>query len=337
MYHRNFDGSLSLVNSYPTGGVGSYFTAPDPLGSQNSLLLTPDGKWLLAVNAGKNEPDGSGSISVFQVQSNGLKLVDQVSSGGIMPVSLTIFGNEVFVLNDMTPNITGFTLSNKGDLDPIWHSTRSLPTTGNFGQVGFDNSGNWLVVTDKVDSNILVYSMGWNQLPAENPVITPSSLNTPFSFIFDNHDNLLVVDVNATPPTFNGAVSSYRIDRDGALATIGTTFNGQAASCWITSNEMGYIFTTNPGPGSPFIPSISSFIEKDSSGKVNLVNATASTGIPVIDEGTTSNGQFLYAVGPGAGIYGWMIGHDGSLTVLNGGVAFPGLSGSPYIQGIAVQ
>jgi len=78
-------------------------------------------------------------------------------------------------------------------------------------------------------------------------------------------------------------------------------------------------------------------MEKDSSGKVNLVNATASTGIPVIDEGITSNGQFLYAVGPGAGIYGWMIGHDGSLTVLNGGGAFPGLSGSGYIQGIAVQ
>ena len=58
MYHRNFDGSLSLVGSYPTGGVGLNETAPDPLGSQNSVLLTPDGKWLLVVNAGDNETDG---------------------------------------------------------------------------------------------------------------------------------------------------------------------------------------------------------------------------------------------------------------------------------------
>lgn len=109
---------------------------------------------------------------------------------------------------------------------------------------------------------------------------------------------MLVVDVNqlTATPTFDGAVSSYSIDRNGTLDTISTAYNGQAASCWIT-NEMQYVFTTNPGSGS-----ISTFMEKDSSGKVSLVNATASTGIGVIDEGITNDGQFLYALGPTMGI-----------------------------------
>ena len=87
--------------------------------------------------------------------------VDKVSSGGTTPVSLTVFSNKVFVLNAGTPNITGFTLTWTGDLDPIAGSTRSLPTGDQFGQVGFNNWGNWLVVTDKTASNILVFSVNY--------------------------------------------------------------------------------------------------------------------------------------------------------------------------------
>ena len=166
-------------------------------------MLTKDGSWLLAVNA------GSSTITVFEVKPNGLKFVNQVCSGGMTPVSLTISGNEVFVLNDGDSthlgNITGFNLDNKGDLDPIWGSTRWLPVGGpqDFGQVGFDNSGNWLVVTDKADSNILIYRMGWNGMPAKNPVTYLDPGVVPFGFIFDVSDHLLVVEAA------DSAVSSY--------------------------------------------------------------------------------------------------------------------------------
>jgi len=255
MFNRSADGTLNNMKSFLSGGVGVGAGGPDTLGSQGSLLLTQDGKWLLAVNAESND------ITVFRVKQNSLDMVDKVSSGGTMPTSLTISGNEVFVLNDKTPNITGFTLSNKGDLDPIWHSTRSLPTTGtgSFGQVGFDNSGNWLVVTDKADNAILVYPMGSNQLPAMNPVTysysTLGGAPVPFSFTFDVQDNLLVVEVWAggtIPPTVtpNGAVSSFDIKSDGTLKPISlSVHNMQNAACWIAANQMGYVFTTNPGSG----------------------------------------------------------------------------------------
>jgi hypothetical protein len=327
MYNRHADGKLSLVGSFYTKGDGINETSPDPLGSQGSLLLTPDGKWLLAVNGGSN------NITIFHVKQNGLDFVGKVSSGGIMPVSLTIFGNEVFVLNDGDSthlgNITGFNLGNRGDLDPVWGSTRWLPAGGvqDFGQVGFDKSGHWLVVTDKA-GEIIVYPVGWNQMPAKNPIITPSTSTTPFSFFFDNNDNLLVVSVNGG----NGAVSSYAIDHDGTLDAINTVYNGQNASCWIAGNEMGAVFTTNPGS-----TSISAFMDKSYSGKVSLVKATAVTGIATIDEGITNDGHFLYTLGPGVGIYGFKIGYGGTLTSLGSAFGTVEFSGNAFAQGIAVK
>ena len=57
---RNPNGSLYQVGQTPTGGNGSGGTT-DPLASQNSLLLTSDSRFLLAVNA------ASGTISSFAV------------------------------------------------------------------------------------------------------------------------------------------------------------------------------------------------------------------------------------------------------------------------------
>ena len=336
MYTRLTNGALSFDGSYPTGGNGFQNAGPpDPLGSQGSLLLTKDGKWLLAVNGGSN------TITVFLVNPGSLKMVVQVSSGGILPVSLTISTNEVFVLNDGDSsnlgNITAFNLSYNGNLYMIPGSTRWLPVGGAqaFGQVKFNNSGNSLVVTDKGDNEIIVYPVGWGEMPAQNPTITSqTNPNTPFAVYFDNYDNLLVVSVNASAgPVFNGAVSSYKIDHDGSLDAINTDYNGQAASCWITGYN-GYVFTTNPGS-----MSISAFSIKDGSGKVSLESATAATGIATIDEGITTDGKFLYALGPAAGIYGFKIGHDGTLTSLNGGNPFGAtkFSGNGFAQGIAVQ
>jgi hypothetical protein len=216
-------------------------------------------------------------------------------------------------------------------------STRWLPIGGAqaFGQVKYDNKGEWLVVTDKPDSEIIVYPVGWDQMPVHNPVVTPqTNPNTPFAVYFDDYDNLLVVYVNQlTPTTFNGAVSSFKIDHDGSLDAINTDYNGQAASCWITGYN-GYVFTTNPGS-----MSISAFSIKDGSGKVSLESATAASGIGTIDEGVTNDGKFLYALGPAAGIYGFKIGHDGTLTSLNGGNPFGAtqFSGNGFAQGLAVQ
>jgi 6-phosphogluconolactonase len=57
----NFFGGLDKVAVVATGGVGvgvgTTNPVPDPLGSQNALFKSRDGRWLFAANAGSNQID----------------------------------------------------------------------------------------------------------------------------------------------------------------------------------------------------------------------------------------------------------------------------------------
>src|ERR1700689_4738092 len=126
---RNQNGSLYQVGQTPTGGNGSGGTT-DPLASQNSLLLTSDSRFLLAVNA------ASGTISSFAVFGallipNGIE-----STGGAFPDAIAQFGNLVYVLNASgNSNVVGFNLQN-GHLNRIPNATGYL-TTGVWGGGSF--------------------------------------------------------------------------------------------------------------------------------------------------------------------------------------------------------
>lgn len=315
MFGREEDGTLNKVGSIATGGTG-FGSALDPLGSQGSIVLSQDTRWLLVVNAGSNE------ISVFRVLPHTLALTDKVPSGGAMPVSLTISGNLVYVLNaGGSANITGFYLSRTGRLTPLAHSTRSLGA-GAFAQVGFDLAGENLVVTDKANNRILVYVVNAG-LPAMSPVASPSNGVTPFGFIFDKRGHLLVVEAGTD------AVSSYTILDDGTLQVISPSVtNGQVAACWIAGTEPGFIFTANPGTHS-----ISSYELKAGSGALTLLKGIAGTGKTPLDMSTVES-RFLYALDPtGGGIDMFRVEHDGSLTAL--GAVSGGLS--IFAQGIAAR
>src|SRR5438552_6663983 len=115
MYARSADGSLSSSGTFSTGGIG----AGSSLGSQGALALSDDGRWLFAVNAGSND------ISAFQVRPSGLSLTSRVASGGSQPISLTVRGGLVYVLNaGGDGNISGFTIGSDGALAPIAGSAR---------------------------------------------------------------------------------------------------------------------------------------------------------------------------------------------------------------------
>src|SRR5215469_18663758 len=70
-FHRNADGTLTRAEEVATGGLGSGpgelppgfgpGPGPNPLDSQDGLVLTEDGRFLLAVNSKSND------ISVFAV------------------------------------------------------------------------------------------------------------------------------------------------------------------------------------------------------------------------------------------------------------------------------
>src|SRR6202008_2665209 len=109
VFDRADDGTLTPDGTFATGGTGTGAN----LGSQGAVILSDSGRELFAVNAGSN------SISYFKVQHDGLNLEDTVGSGGARPISLTLHGHVLYVLNaGGAGNITGFAVEH-GQLSPL--------------------------------------------------------------------------------------------------------------------------------------------------------------------------------------------------------------------------
>lgn len=259
-YERFANGSLRLIGAFPTGGTGSgpaptstFLGVPIPatadgLGSQGSLILSGDNRFLLAVNAGSN------TVSCLQVNADGpgplLSGPRTVNSGGVFPVSLTLRDDGVlYVLNaGESGNITGFRLREDCGLVRIQGGKRTLAglvdgppfpnpepnevlTTP--GQVGFTPDGNRLVVAFKggpeagdppglPGGGIVVFGVdSAGQLTGDRAVTEFDSTGEggtragPFSFVFDANGNLLVNHANSF--TF----AAYRIQNNGRLTPIG--------------------------------------------------------------------------------------------------------------------
>jgi 6-phosphogluconolactonase len=302
-YDRSASGALSFAGSFSTGSLG----ASGLTGSnQGGLVLSQDGSWLFAVNAGSND------ISVFQVSqspSTGLTLTDKVSSDGVSPISATIFGSWVYVLNAGTTtvagNIAGFSLSGSGTLAPISGSVQPLSGITAPAQISFNPSGSVLIVTEKSTNLIDSYTLSSNGA-ASGPTTTPSNGGTPFGFAFDNKGNLIVSDASS------GALSSYTVSDSGSVTTVsGTVTDGQLAPCWVVVTGNGKLaFTTNAHSNT-----ISSY-SIDHKGTLSVLQSiAASTDKTDTDMALSGNSHFLYVYDAGAHeIQGFAVHSDGTLT-----------------------
>jgi 6-phosphogluconolactonase (cycloisomerase 2 family) len=309
-FHRAGDGSLSAAGDFATGGTGT----GGGLGNQGAVTLT--GGRLFAVNP------GSDSISVFKVRGTALDLVDVAGSGGDRPISVTVHGDLLYVLNaGGAGNVTGFTVSRRGHLSPLAGSTRPLSGSGTGpAEVSFDPRGDLLVVTEKATNLIDTYEVGRDGL-ADGPNAQASSGATPFGFAFDRRGRLIVSEAFGGA-TDQSAVSSYEIE-DGALEAItpsaGTT---ETAACWIVVTKDGrFTYTSNTGSGS-----ISGY-RIGHGGKLSLLDADGRTGVTgpgPIDMALSRSSRFLYSLNSGDGtISGFRVGADGSLTPIGGASGLP--------------
>src|SRR6184192_3431600 len=159
VFMRGADGRLASAGSVATGGTGTGAS----LGSQGAVSLSNDGRRLFAVNAGSND------LSVFAVSPAGLALASRTASGGTLPISLTVHGNVLYVLNaGGTGNISGLAVGTSGALTAIAGTT--LPLSGsNVGpaQVSFRPDGRRLVVTEKNTNQLDVYAVDENGIHVE--------------------------------------------------------------------------------------------------------------------------------------------------------------------------
>ncbi len=309
-FHRDTDGALTPAGVYSTGGLGS----GGGLGSQGAVVLSENGRLLLAVDAGSDE------ISSFVVANDGsLAFADRIASGGDRPISVTIHDDLVYGLNaGGAGNISGFIVSTDGTLAPLGGSTRLLSggATGP-AQVQFNPDGTVLVVTEKATNLISIYTLGGDGI-ASGPNAQVSAGATPFGFDFDKRGRLLVSEAVGGAADAS-ATSSYDLSTSGTLSVIspsvGTT---ESAACWVVVTGNGrFAYVTNTGSGTVSgyaIGSDGSLALLDADG----LTAVTGAGSGPIDADLSHNSRYLFVLNAGTdSIAGFRInGDDGSLTAV---------------------
>ena len=303
VYERAADGNLTPGGAFATGGTGT----GSGLGSQGAIAL---GRGLLfTVNAGSND------ISVFEIDGTQLNLVDQASSHGTLPISLTYHDGLLYVLNaGGSGNIAGFRVSKKGNLSFIRGSVRPLSNKGvgdaaSPEEIGFSPNGRQLVVSEKGSNLIDTYDVigGW----AIGPIVNPSAGPAPYGFGFAK-ENILVISEAA-----NSAVSSYRTNVKGLKVITASLVDTQAAACWLVVTSDGrYAYAANAASGT-----ISGY-QVHHNGKLSLlrldgIDADTGSGSHPLDMGLSKGNDFLYVLTSGNSMINeFAVNPDGSLTSL---------------------
>lgn len=310
MYRRSTSGQLSLVGKFATGGRGSSGVG-DPLHSQDTMVLTPDHRLLLAVNP------GSSDISVFRVTNKGLELLSVTPvRGGAAPISLALHDNLVYALNYVgNYHLVGFTLNpSTGTLRPIPSSITPLsPSPDNDpADISFTPNGKKLVVTERFTNLIDVFDVGVDG-SLSHPVFNKSLGIEPFSFLITPQGVLVVSETNRPSPTNPrpGLVSTYKINSDNTLSAISRSVSTSGlAPCWIAANSE-YAWLANTLTGNIGAVSIES---NGTLAPLGSVAKPASTAFPT-DLAVTPDGKFLYALFNGIGqLIGYKVGNNGQLT-----------------------
>jgi 6-phosphogluconolactonase (cycloisomerase 2 family) len=312
VFDRHADGALTPHPGSPfaAGGAGT----GTGLASQGALQISPDGRFLLAVDAGSNQ------VSVLRIKPGGsVKLVPGavVPSGGVLPVSVTIHRDLVYVANSGTggSNYTGFRLGRSGHLHPLAGSTVVLPDGAQPGDVLFNTTGSKLagtrVGTSQIDS-FTVHAGGLLTAAPGSPV--PAQGLGPFGSEFrpTNPRQLFVSNAHNTG---TGTVSAFRDSANGTLTSIGSSPfpDHQTAPCWVEITRGGrFLFTVNTASGSVSGYSIAP------GGALKLLGSTPirGTGVGAVDARLSPGGRYLYVDESAAGAVAAFAVHGGSLTEL---------------------
>jgi 6-phosphogluconolactonase len=298
-FRRAADGSLEGMESHETGGAGD---GVPHLTSQGSVVLAGDR--LLVTNA------GSGDISVFDVGSDELRLVETVPSGGEAPKSVAERDGLVYVLNTAPPALGAFRLSG-GGLEPLPQAGRELDANSDPAQVGFTPDGSTLVLTARGTDSIALFPIGEDGELGE-PVVQASSGPTPYGFAFTGDGTLLVTEAFRAEKG-KAAASSYRVDGASAMPVSRSVGNGRSEICWaVVTNDGRYAFTTNFADGAVSRYSVGP------DGSIALEDPVAGTAVEgetgLRDEALSADGSFLYAIDADAGrIFGWAVVDGGRL------------------------
>lgn len=320
-FQRASNGLLTQTSEASTGGMGGTGNgagALDPLGSQDSLVLSGDGSRLLAVNAGSNE------LSALGTGSSGVTLLSRVGSGGEFPNSVALHGDLVYVLNAHgTPNVTGFRLDASGALHQIPGSSQDLPGGASAAphDVVFSPDGSRLLVSEGGTDQIDIFALGNTGLITS--VTTQTSPGGPFGLRFGRDEVLAVAEAGTA------SISTYQLTSQDTLNLVSSSVpDGQKATCWLSMTLNGHTFVSNTGSGT-----LSSYQVSDDGAATlsKAITASIAPGAP-IDSALTSDNSFLYVDDSARGRVFFFVVQGNKLSGIGSVTGLP-----TTLQGIAAQ
>lgn len=286
VYNQHSNGELVWASKTWSGGKG----AGAGLGSQGALAIDKNHQWLFAVNAGSN------SVSSFKIQNDGsLKLADTKSSGGVMPISVTIHGTYLYVVNSASSDISGFKVWDDGKLQPIQGSYQKL-SSANAGpaEIAFNPDGAALFITEKATNKITAFAVNSSGV-AYNKVVNTSTGNTPFGFDFARGKYLIVTNADGGNANTSTCTSYKGLDNLYISPVNGKVANGQTAVCWVATAKYGrFAYTANTGSNN-----ITSYFI-DAFGNIYFIPwFTAAAGQKPADIIVSEDNRFVYNINGG--------------------------------------
>jgi len=316
-FGRQANGALVPLGSTATGGRGSGGNV-DPLGSQNSLLLTQDAGFLLAVNS------ASGTLSSFEVQGANLKLVEVKASGGSAPNAIAQWGDLVYVLNTAgNSNVVGFHLED-GRLIRIPNGTSYLSSSISGGSsLAFTPDGKFLLAAERATNKI-------DAFPVNTDGTLGKAVVNNYPGIFDLAITSGGIVLSAGGPTIGASI----VNANGAITVLSDPTLLGGGACWVVTTPNGaFAYASNPGGSLIDGYSVSGSGVLTAIGNGN-VGTTASTAKP-LDLAVSFDGEYLYSNNGGDGSVGiWTIKADGTLTAQTP-VVLPTADASAGLNGIA--
>jgi 6-phosphogluconolactonase len=293
-FYRHSDGTLTEAGRFATGGLG---TQVHNISAGSVLLATVDGQQLLLVNN-----MGTNNLSVFAVKPTSLQLLSVTPTGVIRPASVTVFGNLLYEVGELSGTISGFRIDGAGHVTPIPGSQRlvTLGTVSEPFQILFINHGTQLAVSDENTNGVDVFDVDPVTGITTNQTFNNAFGLNPFGMIEDQFGHLLVTAGAFDIPGLS-TMSSFSENPGGTLTPISEAVKDfQQFECWVvtttgngfTAPEFAYIDNTGNS-------TISSY-RVGADGTLTLANPVAATAasfplIGIVDNGITADGKFLYA------------------------------------------
>lgn len=287
VFSQGSNGQLILNDEVTSGGYGS----GEVLGSQGALAISKDYNLLFAVNAGSN------SISSFRINSNtgGLTLLFTVYTNGQLPNSVTVHGNKLYVLNNLSSSINGYTFTSNGFLSPIAGSDHNLSGMHvDAPEIKFQPDGYAVYVTEKETNLIDKFSL--NDKGAITSAIQIQSHGIePFGFDYARDNRYMIVSNAANGFSGAGSVTSYNFTPQG-LTDINEAGDFETAPCWVATTRYGvFAFIANAASNN-----ISSYYI-DRTGVLTLIKPVAAAdGKTPLDLSVSADNRFVYVIYSGS-------------------------------------